>query len=235
MYKVYLSPSTQENNFGVSDYGTEEIMMNTIADVTAKELTRTGQFIIYRNRPTMTLNEVIKDSDNIKPNIHVAIHSNAFNSAARGALGLYWSGGGIASDSYKLTKAIYDEILNISGHANGIRAGTGLAETDRVKATSTIIEVGFHDNTLDAQWIEDNIKNIGIAIAKGICEYCNVPYVPYVTPVEEVIIVEPELTFDEALQIVKGKVDIDTEYWKQANEYDKYIDLLFIKFAKAIR
>lgn len=206
MFKVYLSPSTQENNFGVSDYGTEEARMNAAADVTAKELTRTGQFIIYRNRPTMALNEVIKDSDNIKPNIHVAIHSNAFNSKGRGVLGLYWSGGGIASDSYKLTKAVHDEVLNISGIDNGMRAGTGLAETDRVKATSTIIEVGFHDNADDAQWIKDNVKNIGIAIAKGICKYCNVPYVPYVTPVVEVKSMSKFKDFNQVAEYAKAAI-----------------------------
>ena len=186
MFKIYLSPSTQEHNIGVSDYGTEETKMNAVADVTAKELTRAGQFTIYRNRPDMSINQVVADSDNIKPNIHVAIHSNAFNSTARGVLGLYWSGGGTNSNSYKLTKAIHDEVLVISGHDNGMRAGTGLAETDRVHATSTIIEVGFHDNTEDAQWIEDNIKPIGIAIAKGICKYFNVNYVPEPVAVAQV-------------------------------------------------
>ena len=178
MFKIYLSPSTQEHNIGNDDYGTEEIRMNEVADVTAKELTRAGQFTIYRNNPAMSINQVVADSDTIKPQIHVAIHSNAFNSKARGVLGLYWSGGGTNSNSYKLTKAIHDEVLAISGHNNGIRAGTGLAETDRVKATSTIIEVGFHDNADDAQWIKDNIKPIGIAIAKGVCKYFNVQYVP---------------------------------------------------------
>lgn len=186
MFKVYLSPSIQENNIGVGDYGTEEKRMNAVADVTVKELTRTKQFTIYRNSPAMSLNQVVSDSDTIKPNAHVAIHSNAFNSTARGVLGLYWSKGGATSNSYRLTKVIHDEVFKVSWIDNGMRAGTGLAETDKVKATSTIIEVDFHDNVQGAQWIEDNIKLIGIAIAKGICKYFGVPYVPEPIPVAPV-------------------------------------------------
>lgn len=33
MVKVYISPSSQEDNRGVGNYGTEEVRMNQIADV----------------------------------------------------------------------------------------------------------------------------------------------------------------------------------------------------------
>ena len=229
MYKVYLSPSTQEKNIGVGNYGTEETQMNLIADVVYDELARQNQFKIYRNVRTWTLNQVIADSDKIKPDIHVAIHSNALNGKTRGVLGLYWSGGGTNSNSYKLTKIIHDKILAIFGKDNGMRAGTGLAETDRVKATSTIIEIAFHDNWDDATWIMNNIKPVGIAIAQGICKYFNVVYVPeYIAPV----VVEPEpipipepIIIPEEVEEVREKLTYDQILVKYLDEPDTWRDV----------
>ncbi len=40
--KVYLSPSTQENNIGIGGYGTEEKRMNQVADVVERLLKSSG-------------------------------------------------------------------------------------------------------------------------------------------------------------------------------------------------
>ena len=76
MRSVYLSPSLQEWNIGVGDFGTEEQRMNEIADIVERELKNKG-YIVYRNRPEQTLKQVVEESNNLNPNIHVAIHSNA--------------------------------------------------------------------------------------------------------------------------------------------------------------
>ena len=72
---VYLSPSTQENNKGVGSYGTEEKRMNEISDVVEKVLKAHG-IKVYRNKPSMSLSQVVMDSNSKKPDIHFAIHSN---------------------------------------------------------------------------------------------------------------------------------------------------------------
>lgn len=221
MIRIYLSPSTQEHNIDVCGH-TEEVMMNKVCDVTQRELDRTGAFDIYRNRPEMSLNQVVAESNSIKPQAHVAIHSNSLNGKTRGVLGLYYK---IGTDSYRLTKVLHDSILPIIGYDNGMRAGNGLAETDRINATSTIIEIGFHDNVQDEAIIESHIEEFGVAIAKGICDYFGLPYKKEVEPV----------TFDEALQVLKDKCGIDPEHWRQANESVKYIDALFIKIAEKIK
>ena len=46
----------------------------------------------------------------------------------------------------------------------------------RTRAPAVLIEVAFHDNPQDAQFIMDHIYEIGVAIAKGILEYFGIPY-----------------------------------------------------------
>ena len=55
---VYLSPSMQENNVGVLNYGTEETRMNQIADVVQKVLQDYG-VDVYRNRPEWSLGQAV--------------------------------------------------------------------------------------------------------------------------------------------------------------------------------
>jgi N-acetylmuramoyl-L-alanine amidase len=63
MYKIYLSPSTQDKSLGVGEYGTEEYRMNMIADVVERILVGSGDFIVYRNRREMSRENIIKESN----------------------------------------------------------------------------------------------------------------------------------------------------------------------------
>ena len=72
---IYLSPSTQENNFYVSG-GTEEEWMNRLADAMEPYLTASG--IRYsRNTPDMTAASSIRASNAGNYDLHLALHSNA--------------------------------------------------------------------------------------------------------------------------------------------------------------
>ena len=72
MIDVYLSPSLQEWNLGYGNYGTEEERMNQIADIVAYELQRHG-LSVARNRPEMSLAEVVAESNSLNPRVHVAV------------------------------------------------------------------------------------------------------------------------------------------------------------------
>ena len=52
-----------------------------------------------------------------------------------------------------------------------------LAELRRTKAPAVLIEVGYHDNRGEAQWIRDNIDNIARNLAKSVTEYFNQEFV----------------------------------------------------------
>ena len=54
---------------------------------------------------------------------------------------------------------------------------TSLAEVRRTKAPSALIEVAYHDNPEEAQWIRENINAIGKNLAQSIAQYFGVPFV----------------------------------------------------------
>ena len=76
MYKIYLSPSTQDKSIGVGEYGTEEYRMNMVADVVEKILLQSEDYVVYRNRKGMQRGDIIKESNTLNVDIHIAIHSN---------------------------------------------------------------------------------------------------------------------------------------------------------------
>lgn len=177
---VYLSPSTQQSNIGYGNYGTEEERMNLIADVVDYELKRHG-LQVARNSPAQSLQEVVAESNAIGPRVHVAIHSNASaNSTARGAEVYAHRFGG---QGEQLARDIYQYLEPLTptddfGVKEGYTAfnGRGYYELRRTNAPAVLVEVAFHDNPEDAQFIIDNIVEIGIAISKGILEYFGIPY-----------------------------------------------------------
>lgn len=179
MVDVYLSPSTQEFNVGYGNYGTEEQRMNQIADVVQYELERHG-VSVARNSPEQTLREVVAQSNEINPKLHVAIHSNANDGLSRGAEVYTHRLGGTGE---VLADNLYEQIELISPTEGlGVKAsaplfgGQGLYELRYTRAPAALAEVAFHDNPEDAQFIISNIYQIGNAVAKGILETLGIPY-----------------------------------------------------------
>lgn len=167
--KIYLSPSTQEKNIGSGKYGTEEKRMNEIVDAMEPHLLRHG-FHIKRNQPDMTLVEVVNDSNDWKPDIHVAVHSNA--GGGKGTEVLYYS-----EEGYKLAKCIHDELATITPWTDrGVKKRSELYELKNTVAVACIVEVAFHDDPEQAEWIIEHVEDIAQAITKGICKYAGVPW-----------------------------------------------------------
>lgn len=178
MPKVYLSPSLQEFNPYV-DGGNEEYYMNLIADAMEPYLTASG--IEYeRNRPDMTLSQAIADSNSKKSDLHLAIHSNAApaNAAGRytGADIYYYPTSTNAKRFAQTIQGNYRETYPDSENVDIIPTTT-LAEVRRTEAPSALIEVGYHDNPQEAQWIRDNINNIARNLSQSVAEYFGVPFV----------------------------------------------------------
>lgn len=171
MAKVYVSPSTQENNVGVNGYGTEEKRMNLVGDVVVQLLKYNG-FTVYRNSPSMTLQQAVADSNSKNVDAHFAIHSNAANGKARGCEVFYTSDRGkpLAQHVYK-----YLEPLTPTKD-RGVKRHEGLYELNKTKAVAALAEVAFHDNPEDAAFIMNNIQGIGEAIAHGICDFFGVAF-----------------------------------------------------------
>lgn len=175
---VYLSPSTQEKNIGVGSYGTEEAMMNKVADVIQKVL-ELHLVKVYRNKPEWTLSQVVADSNIKNPDIHFAVHSNA--GGGRGCEVYCHKFGGSGE---KLASAIYEELSTLTptkdrGVQEGFNfygPGKHMYEIAKTDAPAALVEIAFHDNPEDATWIASHIEIIGAALAKGVLKYFNIPY-----------------------------------------------------------
>ncbi len=166
MYKVYLSPSTKDKSFGINNFGTEEFRMNQIADAVETYLLQTGEFAVYRNVNGMTIDEIIKDSNDVKVDAHIAIHSSFGN---KSGLNCYVKVGDNLSNG--IGKEVYKQVLGSYHNKsidNGITYDESVIEIHKVKSAAIKIEVGSRENEQDASWIITNLENIGKAIAMGI-------------------------------------------------------------------
>lgn len=175
-YGIYLSPSLQEANIGVGNYGSEERVMNLIADSMTPHLLR-NEIAVYRNTPNMTRFQARDASNKLyaekKIHVHLALHSDA--GGGRGTTA-YTSGSVLG---FKFTKSIYDQVAPLTpSEDRGIRVTKDLTEVITTKAPACLIEIAYHDRPEDASFILDHIPEISEAIVKGICDYFNIAYIP---------------------------------------------------------
>jgi len=218
---VYISPSTQEKNVGVGNYGTEEYRMNLVADVTCSELIRHG-VKVYRNKQEMSLSQVVVDSDKHSVDLHQAIHSNAYKGTARGCSIYCHKFGGVGE---KLARNVYAELepltptkdRGVHEGYNHYGPGKPMYELAQTNAPAALVEVAFHDNTLDAEWIMMHIELIGIGIAKGILKTLGIKYIPLIE--DECKLITDEYVArgwmnspDYWMKVLKGDVPVNPDY-----------------------
>ena len=174
---IYLSPSTQENNYFVNG-GTEEQYMNLLADKMIPYLDASG--IRYtRNTPSMTAASSIAASNAGNYDLHLALHSNAAAGAqagkARGSIVFYYPS---SAEGRRAAELIADGLKTIYPDPNKVRteATTTLGEVARVRAPSVLIELAFHDNVEDANWIKANLDSAARVIVLALTEYFGIPF-----------------------------------------------------------
>jgi N-acetylmuramoyl-L-alanine amidase len=179
MPTVFLSPSTQEYNNYITGGGSEEYYMNLIADAMIPYLEASG--INYsRNNPALTVANSIAQSNAGTYDLHLAIHSNASPESSPGAFRgpnvYYYSTsqeGRRAADIFANNlKAIYpnpDLVITLPT--------TTLTELRRTVAPAILVEVAYHDNWGDANWIVNNIGPIAGNLALSLTEFLGIPFV----------------------------------------------------------
>jgi N-acetylmuramoyl-L-alanine amidase len=177
--KIYVSPSQQVNNIGYGNYGSESKRCFEIARALEPILQRCG-FVVYTAPQGITFQAAVKESNKYKCDLHICIHTNAFNGKTRGTLGMYAS-----EEGKKLTTSIYNKLSKFTPTADlGVRRNLDLFELNKTYAVASYIEVAFHDNKEDASLITLNIEAIASLIARGVCEYAKVPYVERIDPIK---------------------------------------------------
>ena len=214
MVKVYISPSSQHDNVGVGNYGTEEVRMNQVADRVEKELKRVG-IVTLRNNPSMDITQMVAASNNFGADVHLSIHSNA--GGATGAEAYYYTG---STAGKKLAQAVYDNIAPMTPTGDrGVKATTELYEVWATNGIATLVEIAFHDNLNDANFIINNIQELGIAIAKGVCSYLGINFGATDTPT--VTVTAAEVVYAGPVRnpvsynavVTSGGYSIDSKPW----------------------
>lgn len=179
MADLYLSPSRQDFNIYYDGSGSEKYYMDLVADAMEPYLVASG-ISFARSGDDMTLNQVIADSNSGDYRLHLALHSNAS--------GVGNVGGQTGTDVYYYTTSargreaaeiIASNFRDIYPNPEKVRTvpNSSFAELRRVNAPSVLVEIAYHDNPTDAEWIKNNIDLIGRTLALSVTEFLGVPFI----------------------------------------------------------
>ena len=177
MASCFLSPSTQEFNPYVTG-GNEEQYTNLIADAMIPYLMASG-ITVARNNPDEPLSAAIAASNAGNYDLHLALHSNASPPSIAGQL--------MGPDVYYYTPSergreaatiIANNLTWIYPDPSlvNIVPTTSLAEVRRVTAPAVLVEVAYHDNYSDAEWIKNNINAIAYNLSVSVADFLDVPF-----------------------------------------------------------
>lgn len=181
MAKIYLSPSTQEGNFYVTG-GSEEYHMNQLADALEPYL-RANAIGFTRNDPNQSAVANIRQSNAGTYALHLALHSNAAPEygSLRGIDIYYFPGSYSGQRIANIAARRFKEIYPLPDRVRVLPTRT-LGEVDKVKAPALFLEIGYHDNEQDANWVTGNLDTIARTIAQVLAEYFGQPFVSPIQP-----------------------------------------------------
>ena len=172
MAKVYLSPSDQCRNTYSYGNTTEDVQCGKIAVACKIALERNGVSVMLGQYDTMA--NRCAESDKFGADLHIPIHTNAFNGSVSGTR-MFCSS--FSGEGYKACKAIFDVLAPFTpGTSENIKVNTSLFEIKTPKAPTVYCEVDFHDNPSVAKWIIEHTTEIGEKIAEGICNYFGIKF-----------------------------------------------------------
>lgn len=225
MPNIYLSPSTQEYNPYITGSGSEEYWMNRIADAMEPYL-RANTIRFTRNTPEMTAASSIAQAARGSYDFYLALHSNASGDGSsegrqRGIIAFYYptsTNGRRAADIFvKNLKEIYPLPQLVTA-----RATTALGEVRQPKMPSVLLEIGYHDNTADARWIEENVQPIAENLSRSLTEYFALLFIYPTTPRTGTVITEESALNVRAYPSMSGQVVGSVPREAQLTVYGRY-------------
>ena len=186
---IYLSPSTQEYNPYVTGSGSEEYWMNRLADAMAPYLNSCG--IRYtRNTPDMTAASSVRQANQGWYDLYLALHSNASGPGSggknRGIIAFHYPG---SAEGQRAAQIFVTNLRQIYPLPDQVvtRTTVSLVEVRRPRFPAVLLEIGYHDNTEDARWIEANIPEIARDLVLSLTDFFDLPFVWPTDPVEGVV------------------------------------------------
>lgn len=178
MVTVFLNPSNQEYN-EFAGGGNEEEYMNLIVDAMIPYLRASGiQF--ERSNPWDALSEVIEQTNEQPFDYVLTLQSSSappeLSGSLRGPEVYYYAFSHRGRSAAQLVesnlKAIYPQPNLVTSVPN--KTSRILRDTPR---PSVLVNLGYHDNETDAQWIRDNVDTIARQLVLSIAEYLGTPFV----------------------------------------------------------
>lgn len=147
--KIYLNPSVQIHNMYYGNVCSEADAMNIVAKKAYTLLSQDTRFIVYINDNMKNLTNSVKESNSLKVDYHLALHSNA--------------GGGSGTESYFMSdssfaQSMLDSFVKYHSFPNrGVKNGNTLYELKNSKALNKcLIEFLYHDNKTESKFITQN-------------------------------------------------------------------------------
>lgn len=170
--KIYLSPSDQTNNAYAYGNTTEAIQCRKIADACEVALNRCGFSV--KNNKTSSMASRVNESNNWGADLHICIHTNAFNGKVSGTRIFSYDSTG---EGRKAANAVYNVLAPLTiGTSENVSSAPDLYEIRNTNCPCVYCECEFHDVPSVAKWIIEHTTDIGEAIAKGVCNYYGVAY-----------------------------------------------------------
>ena len=225
MPNIYLSPSTQEYNPYITGSGSEEYWMNRIADAMEPYL-RANTIRFTRNTPEMTAASSIAQAARGSYDFYLALHSNASGDGSsegrvRGIIAFYYptsTNGRRAADIFvKNLKEIYPLPQLVTA-----RATTALGEVRQPRMPAVLLEIGYHDNTADALWIQENVQNIAENLSRSMTEYFALPFIYPMTPRTGTVVTEESALNVRSFPSLSGQVVGSVPREAQLTVYGRY-------------
>ena len=182
--RVYISPSDQTENRYAWGNTNEHAQCQRIAEAEAAALRRSGVEVKLAAFGT-TMAQRCAESDAWGADIHNCVHTNAFNGKVMGTRLFCYA---IPGKGYAACKAVFAELAPLTpGTSENVQKNSNLYEVRVPDAPSVYCECEFHDTVEGAKWIVEHTTEIGEAIARGLCKYLGVKFVPAQTqkPAEE--------------------------------------------------
>jgi N-acetylmuramoyl-L-alanine amidase len=169
--KIYVSPSDQHRNLYAVGDTNEKDQCHAISAALIKALVRCG--MQAKTNYTASMQERVKESNEWGADLHLPIHTNAFNGKVKGTRLFCYNKTG---EGYRASVAVMSALAPITpGESDSITV-KHFYEVKYAHAPTVYLEVGFHDNKEEAKWMIENTEQIAEAICQGVCDYFGVKY-----------------------------------------------------------
>lgn len=174
--KIYVSPSNQNFNTYATGNTNEKEQCHKIAKACVEFLEKHGFNVkcTYNN----DMYERVKESNAFGADLHIAIHTNATakHNVTGGTQILLYK---LTGENKKAGQAVFDRLapITIGKSAERLIEKPDFYECRAAKGITVYVEAEFHDTKAGSDFIIKNTKQIGEAIAKGVCDYYGVKIV----------------------------------------------------------